>query len=327
MSDTTPFRSILVPLDGSRLAEQAIPTAIAIAQHTRASLRLALVHRELNPLLSLEPVDISTRTRLALEKADQDYMRELVQTLRPQLGEALTLALLKGPVAPTLTKYAKDIGADLVVMTTHGRGGVRRAWLGSVADELVRSLELPLIIIRPGEKRNAQEPVDLTKIGVPLDGSPLAEAVLEPVLALARLWGSEVLLAQVVRPILLTSDPQLVFPTGYADQETRIRQSTAESYIEQVADRLRAEGVKARGAALLGGAVTDALLDFFQSEKAGLVAISTHGRGGARRLVLGSVADKLVRAAEMPVLVLRPPTAARRPRTARHKTLEHSTHR
>ena len=65
MSDTTPFRSILVPLDGSRLAEQAIPTAIAIAQHTRASLRLALVHRELNPLLSLEPVDISTRTRLA----------------------------------------------------------------------------------------------------------------------------------------------------------------------------------------------------------------------------------------------------------------------
>ena len=77
MSDDTSFRSILVPVDGSRLAEQAIPTAIAIAQRTRASLRLALVHRELNPLLFVEPVDISTRTRLALEKADQDYMSEL----------------------------------------------------------------------------------------------------------------------------------------------------------------------------------------------------------------------------------------------------------
>src|SRR6185295_5328916 len=124
---------------------------------------------------------------------------------------------------------------------------------------------------------------------------------------------------------LLTSDPQLVFPTVYAHEETRIMQSTAQSYIEQVPDRLRAEGVKARGAALLGGAVTDALLDFFQSEKAGLVAISTHGRGGARRLVLGSVADKLVRAAEMPVLVLRPHTAARRLRTSRPTTLEHSS--
>ena len=111
MSDTTPIRTILVPVDGSRLAEQAIPTAIAIAQRTRATLRLALVHRELHPLLFVEPGEIYTRTRLALEKADQDYLSELVQTLRPQLGKALTFALLQGPVAPTLTKYAKDIGA------------------------------------------------------------------------------------------------------------------------------------------------------------------------------------------------------------------------
>ena len=325
MSDTIPIRSILVPVDGSTLAEQAIPTAIAIAQRTRATLRLALVHRELHPLLFVEPGEIYTRTRLALEKADQDYLSELVQTLRPQLGKALTFALLQGPVAPTLTKYAKEIGADLVVMTTHGRGGVRRAWLGSVADELVRTLELPLILLRPEEKGSSPQPIDLAKIGVSLDGSPLAEAVLDPVLALARVWDSEVLLVQVVRPILLTSDPQLLFPTGYADQETRIRQSTAQNYIEEVADRLRAGGVKAGGVALLGDAVTDTLLDFFQSEKVGLIAISTHGRGGARRLVLGSVADKLVRAAEMPVLVLRPHTAARRLRTSRPTTLEHSS--
>lgn len=144
-------------------------------------------------------------------------------------------------------------------------------------------------------------------------------------MALARTWGSEVSLVQVVRPLLLTSDPQLLFPTGYADQETRIRQSTAQSYLEEVADRLRAGGVKATGVALLGGAITDTLLDFFQSEKVGLVAISTHGRGGVRRLVLGSVADKLVRAAEMPVLVLRPHAVARRRRRSRPLTLEHST--
>ena len=129
----------------------------------------------------------------------------------------------------------------------------------------------------------------------------------------------------MVRPILLTNDPQLLFPTGYADQETRIRQTTAQNYIEEVADRFRAGGVKASGVVLLGGGVTDTLLDFFQSEKVGLVAISTHGRGGGRRLVLGSVADKLVRAAEMPVLVLRPHTAAPRLRRSRPTTLEHSS--
>jgi nucleotide-binding universal stress UspA family protein len=325
MRSTIPFRSILVPVDGSRLAEQAIPTAIAIAKRTRARIRLVLVHRELHPLPLVDSGETYTRTRLSMEKADSDYLRELVETLRPEMGRSLTFALLKGPVAPTLARYATDIGADLVVMTTHGRGGLRRAWLGSVADELVRTLELPVIIIRPTVDGAAPAPIKLSKIGVPLDGSPLAEAVLGPVTDLARVWGSEVSLVQAVRPIVLTSDPQLPFPAGYADQETRIRRDMAQDYVQDVADRLRADGLKATGVALLGGGVADTLLDFFQSEQIGLAAISTHGRGGLRRLVLGSVADKLVRAATMPVLVLRPHAVGQRRRNSRRATLQHSS--
>ena len=313
MPSTTPFRFILVPVDGSKLAEQAIPTALAIAQRTRAKVRLVLVHHEFQPLMFMEPGEIYIRTRLAIEKADREYLTELVQHLRAEEGKALTSALLKGPVAPTLVEYARDIGADLVVMTSHGRGGVRRAWLGSVADELVRTLEVPLIVVRPSEKGTAPEPISLRKIGVPLDGSSLAEAVLEPVTALARMWDAEISLVQVVRPIGLASDPPL-FPTGYSDQETRIRRDVAQDYTQDVVERLRGLGVKATGVVLLGAAIPDTLLHFFHTEGVGLVAMATHGRGGVRRLVLGSVADKLIRAAEVSVMVVRPRSKARRGR-------------
>jgi nucleotide-binding universal stress UspA family protein len=141
---------------------------------------------------------------------------------------------------------------------------------------------------------------------VPLDGSPLAEAVLEPVTALARLWDAEISLVQVVRPIILTSDPPLPFPTGYSDEETRMRREQAQDYVRDIAEHLRESGVKASGVVVIGGSVAHTLLDLARPERVSIVAVATHGLGGLRRLVLGSVADKLVCGADVPVLVVRP---------------------
>jgi len=200
-------------------------------------------------------------------------------------------------------------------MTTHGRGGLRRAWLGSVTDQLIRTSEVPILVVRPSETKAAESFVKLTEILVPLDGSPLAEAVLEPAAALARLWDAEVSLVQVVRPVVLTSDPPLPFPTGYSDQITKIRRESAQDYIRDVAERLRESGVKASGVAVIGVEVAETLLALARPEHTSLVAVATHGRGGLRRLVVGSVADKLVRAGEVPVLVVRP-TGRRSRRTS-----------
>jgi nucleotide-binding universal stress UspA family protein len=328
MPNPAPFRSILVPVDGSRLAEQAIPTALAIAKRSQGKVKLVLVH-QLHPLLFMEPGQVYTRTLLAIQKADREYLTGLVERWRAEAGPVFSSALLKGPVAPTLADYARDVGADLVVMTTHGRGGLRRVWLGSVADELVRRLDVPLILVRPSEKGAAAEPLGWGEIVVPLDGSPLAEAVLGPVTALARVWDAEISLVQVVSPVLLTSDPPLPFPTGYADQVTRIRREAAQDYIQDVAGRLRESGVKATGITLVGGGVADTLLGLLRPERVGLLAIATHGRGGVRRLVLGSVADKLVRAAELPVLIVRPRSVPRRSRrskstSAKRSSLQHA---
>jgi len=302
------FQSILVPLDGSPLAEEAIPIALAIAERARSKVKLVLVH---HPLL-MEPGPAYIKLELAMQKADREYLRSVAARLRERLGRALSSAVLQGPVAQTLARYIRELGTDLVVMTSHGRGGVRRAWLGSTTDQLVRTSEVPILVVRAREGNAAEPSVGLTEMLVPLDGSPLAEAVLEPAAALARLWDGEISLVQVVRPVVLTSDPLLPFPSGYADQATAIRREAAQDYIRDVAERLRESGVKASGVAVLGGGIAETLLNLARPERVSLVAVATHGRGGLRRLVLGSVADKLVRAAEVPVLVVRP--AARRSR-------------
>ena len=302
------FQSILVPLDGSPLAEQAIPIALAIAERARSKVKLVLVH---HPLL-MEPGPAYIKVELAMQKADREYLRSVTARLRERLGRALSSAVLPGPIVQTLAKYIRELSTDLVVMTTHGRGGLRRAWLGSVTDHLIRTSEVPILVVRPGETDAAESFAGLTGILVPLDGSPLAEAVLEPAVALARLWDGEVTLVQVVHPVLLDPEPVLPFPAGYSDKATAIQRESAQDYIRDVAERLRESGVKASGVAVIGGGIADTLINLARPERVSLLAVATHGRGGLKRLVLGSVADKLVRGSNVPMLVVRP--------TGRHAT-------
>jgi nucleotide-binding universal stress UspA family protein len=303
------FQSILVPLDGSLLAEQAIPVALAIAERARSKIKLVLVHQ---PLL-LDVGAAYTNMELMMEKADRDYLRSVAARVRAGLGRALSSAVLQGPIVQTLTSYVRELSIDLVVMTTHGRGGIRRAWLGSVTDQLIRTLDVPVLAVRAREDGSG-EPMIVPDILVPLDGSPLAEAVLEPAAAMARLWDAELTLVQIVQPVLLTTEPALPFPSGYDEQLTNMERDAAQDYLHDIAERLRNQGVKASGVAVLGGATANTVLDMARPDRVGMVALATHGRGSIRRLVLGSVADKLVRAAEVPVLVVRPSPVKRRVR-------------
>jgi nucleotide-binding universal stress UspA family protein len=308
--DPIHIRSVIVPLDGSPLAEQALPAAEAIAQRAGAKIKLVLVHQP-NP--SIDPEIDYVKLELAMLKADRGYLKSVVARLRPRLGRSVTSAVIRGgPVGETLSGYARELGADLIVLTTHGRGGIRRAWLGSVADQLIRSSEIPVLVIRPGEAGAERK---FGEIMVPLDGSDLAEAVLEPVAELARLWDSEISLIQVVRPIVLTNDPQVAFPVGYSEQATAIRRDKAHDYVRGLAERLRSLGIKANGTAVIGGDVAETLIDLATPERVGMIALATHGSGGAKRLVLGSVADKLVRGAAVPVLVVRPTGKRAKPKS------------
>ncbi|HEY8259329.1 MAG TPA: universal stress protein [Gemmatimonadales bacterium] len=305
MPRSTIFQSILVPLDGSPLAEQAVPLAAGLARRAGSKLRLALVHQRL--AAAHNDAAAATSLELAARKSEHAYLHGFADTLRAGGTEVASVVTLSGLTGPSLAAHVQDLGIDLVVMATHGRGGLQRAWLGSVADYLVRSLDVPVLLVRPGEKGapGLAEP-GKGQILVPLDGSPLAEQVLEPATELAKTLDAEMVLLQVVQPVLMGEGMMPTAPSAYDQELTELSREVAQDYVRDVAERLREQGLRASGVAVIGWSVAGSILSAARPGQAAVVALATHGRAGLRRLALGSVADKLVRGADVPVLVYRP---------------------
>ena len=301
------FNLIVVALDGSRWAEHSLPCAAAIARAARAKLRLVLVHQLPGPPGDRESLKIYTSLEVAVRKSQRAYLREVATRLREGWAIPVTSVSPDGPVGPALLRYLGEVGADLVVMATHGRGALGRALLGSVADHVVRTAEVPVLLVRPpGDEPPPPESAwSAGQILVPLDGSAPAEAALEPAADLARLLGARLSLVQVIVPIASATDPPMAFPTGYDEHLTDIRRREAQDYLDSVAEPLRAGGLEVGAAAVVATSAAGALMDLARPGRADLVVIASHGQGGLRRLALGSVADKLVRTAEVPVVVVR----------------------
>lgn len=292
------MKSILVPLDGSALAEHGLAFAKTIARAAAAKLRLVLVH---------EPAELRSgavvRAEAALRRAERAYLDRVVDGLKAEGLPDVTAVVLKGAPKRELTRYADERDPDLVVLATHGRGGISRAWFGSVADHLVQNLAAPVVAVHAGEAAPAEAPVE--RIMVALDGSKAAEAVLEPAAELGRLLGAELLIRRVVEPVPLPADPLLPVSVAYDSALTAELEAGARDYVDRQVSRLAASGVRVSGKAVVGHGAAATLIDAAVEERAGLVALTTRGRGGWRRLGLGSVADKVMRGAPCPVLLYR----------------------
>ena len=179
------FRTILVPLDGSTFGEHALPLALELAQKTGATLHLAHVLMPLSAVFADAPPFVAPSTEDQILEQQRATERSYLDTTARRLSEAgapsVQTSLLSGDVPDVLSSQVSATGADLVVMATHGYGPFTRFWLGSVADELVRSLPIPLLLIRPGEEEaDLDRPPPLNHILLPLDGSELAEQMVEP---------------------------------------------------------------------------------------------------------------------------------------------------
>jgi nucleotide-binding universal stress UspA family protein len=300
-------------LDGSRLSEQALPLAVAIAERARAKLRLVLVHQISTIPLSSAGRQLYVSLELAARKSEKTYLKAFTDRLKKQSSSlAITSTTLTGPVAGTLREYIHESRTDLVVMTSRGQGGLRRLWLGSVADAMIRGSSVPVLLVRP-EENPLPHPVleNLSQILVPVDGSPLAETILDPAKELASLAGAELMLVEVIQPLASPLGSQSAAPSRFDAELTSLRGKEAADYLRDLAERCMEAGVKAAYSAPLGRNVADTILGLAESPAVGLIAIATHGRGGLKRLALGSVADKLVRTAPRPILVYRPPGRTR----------------
>ena len=315
------YTRILVPLDGSRAAEEALPAAAALARRTGAELELALVHVSVASALAAAPatVDFGELDRVQLED-EAVYLRRVTERLDAEHDLRVSAHHRSGPVVDTLAAHIEGARVDLVVMTTHGRGAVGRLWLGSVADGLVRTVATPVLMLRASDQPGGR-PVEFRRILVPLDQSPVAE---HAVLAARELLEEEgeCLLVSVIDPSPLMKVAPLPFglvPEVPLDNEL---QDTTRAYLERVARHVRRLGARARTSVRIAGNPAVEILSEAARERVDAIVVTSHGGGGFRRFLLGSVVDKLVRGAEVPVLVCRPP-AQQRPTAARRAMAVH----
>lgn len=300
------MKSILVPLDGSAFAEEALPIALAVATRESAPIELVLVHEALPPYRTQGAPPWDSGFDREIRETRSRYLDEVAGWVRRASSLPVTATILEGPAVATLAEYMAA-EADLVVMTTHGRGGISRLWLGSVADGLVRRVTVPILLIRPdGSDARANPAGSFQRILIPLDGSPFGEDAIEQAVALGG-DGVEYTLLKVVR--LLVTQVFVARIAHVAHVEAEAERVEMDAYLERVALRLRARGLRVETRTLVHHQPALAILEYAADHGMDLIAIATHGRGVAGRLLVGSVADKVLRGAPVPVLIHRPTIA------------------
>ncbi len=296
------YRLIMVPLDGSRFAESAVPLALSVSRRTKAPIHLVTVQEPI-------PSFAYDEWENAAEDWSRAYLSNAVERIRPLAGAEVTATLLAGHVAGVVEQEAQSRGADLVVMATHGRGAFSRAWLGSVADAFLHHTRRPILLVRP-EERDAEPDLSadpgFARMMIPLDGTELSESVLEHAVAFASLFGAVLRLVRVVPYPMQFTSPYLPHTMQMNQQFVTESREAAEAYLATRAERLRARGQSVETSVVVVAQPGHGLLNEVTEARCDLVAMATHGRAGLTRAILGSTADKVVRGSRTPVLLYRP---------------------
>ncbi len=297
------LRRIVVPLDGSAFAETAIPAAAAIARSLRGHLELVMVH---SPALSGPSPTAALAQDARIRAYEEAYVIQKARSSADAADGPVASSVLDGPVPATLIDHVRSRKADLVVMTTHGRTGLSRFFLGSVADRLVRELHCPILLLPP-EAPQVPEPGAGARVLIPLDGSALAASIIARAVAVLPADATLELVRVVILPAMpLPPEAASAIPSEMLDEEL----SVATHYLEDVAATLRARGRTVHTRILSHWSPAAAIADYADERHCDLIALATRGEGGLQRALLGSVADKIIRTARLPVLVWNPPAGA-----------------
>lgn len=312
------YRKILVPLDGSDFAEHALPLAFALAERTAGEVHLVTSVPTLPPVVPAQESEGPVRGWFEEERVrGTEYLEKVRSRLEKSGGPAVHTRVLAGEPAQTLDERIRRTGVDLTVMTTHGRGPFERMWLGSVADGLIRRAPCPILLWRPDEgvedgAADLEVRPRFRRILVPLDGSDASESMMPKAIAMARLFEARLSLVSVVpEPFPLGST--YIPHAAHENLEHEEAKTEARAYLEEVADAARSEGIETDVEVVGEDDAGSGILGYREEIEADLVAMSTRGRGGVARLVLGSVADKVIRGARVPVFVHRQPEKAGTP--------------
>jgi nucleotide-binding universal stress UspA family protein len=311
------YKRMLVPLDGSKLAEETFPYARELAG--RLDLDLDFLHvcgPQESPLLPMS----------------QMYIENIAKSVRDQIQSIQTTTVGKEKIRPVevrskvvtgypaeeILKYAEENSVDLILMATHGASGVRRWALGSVAYQVLHASKTPVWLARSGiPQETIYDKWPQRTILVPLDGSSLAESALPHAEAVAKQRGVqsiEILLLSVYSPSIslpssyYATDFAPNLPANYAiyiQQETEQSKEKCEKYLKSTADKLTAKGIKVRTECVIGDA-SEEIVKYANKNPFQLIVMASHGRSGLRHLTFGSVAEKVLLESSTPILLVTP---------------------
>ncbi|MHB8575974.1 MAG: universal stress protein [Dehalococcoidia bacterium] len=284
----------LVALDGSAVAEQSLPWAKALARD--AGGRLLLV--------KIVPAEHATPEHAQAERdAAQHYLDGVVDDLRGAGVEVSGRAEAGSRnVADGIIACARERSVALIVMSTHGRTGVRRMVLGSVAGEVIEKATSNVLVVRASAEGEREHDRTVRRILLPVDGSPRSEQALAVALEFVKIFNATLEIVQVapLSAMLFAGAAEAYVPEGL---DARLEEA-AEDYLTEMRKRVPAE-TKVE-AYVLRGSAADCILDHAAESKADLIVMTTHGRTGMSRWALGSVADRVLRGGTLPVLLVRP---------------------
>jgi nucleotide-binding universal stress UspA family protein len=300
METTIVYKRVLVPLDGSKLAEDILPLAERVSRGCTIPLHLLTVIPQ-DPVAATRAAGPDVRKKAA-QKA-QDYLRVVSERVSRSVGsEHVQMSVQIASVADAIVQEADCVPATLIALSSHGRSGLTRMLLGSVADKVLHGTKAPVFLYAPREDMPVRQAEDLTTMIVPLDGSALAEQALPHAVALAKALQLRMVLVRVTSTLVdLVADGFYEVTQGLVDT----LENEAIDYLDQQVSTLQQQGLTDVDRRHLTGTAAGKIIDIAKETPRSFIVMCTHGRSGMQRWALGSVADQVVSRVAVPVLVIR----------------------
>jgi len=298
------IRRILVPIDGSEPATHAIDLSLRLAKHTGAEIVFChcvdvagAVAASSNPYMVTDVQSLVD----ALREESKSLLAS-ASALASANGSANTTLELAGPPVSAILEFLRDRNIDAVVIGTHGRRGVSRLFLGSTAEGVIRNANVPVFVVPPTARPAVDGAAAFTRIVVALDDSEPAERALECALDVAEPGKTSVVLAHAV-------DVSRIYETAAFhnyDRGTALARASeaGRALLARAATRAKDRDIAAETVVVEGGP-SESMLELARTRDADLIAIGTNGRRGLDKMLLGSVAEGVLRTAPVPVLVVR----------------------
>ena len=308
-------RHILVPLDGSPLAATAVPYAVTLARASDARISLLAVVES--------PPEHAGLPSAAAQEGDERhvtestaYLESVAAAMRAH-GLTVTTVVRHGNPANEILAASEDAGCSLIVMSTHGRTGLERIRMGSVAQHVLRHAIIPTLVVRPGDDASTEGEATIAAITVTLDGSPLAEEALPIATRIATALSIPLTLLRVIPSLTYLASTgwdagySAYYPVSDGDGARRGAGGRAVSRSDRrTACVRRVLDVRTRWERSVTSRAAEAIAAVLAKQPAGIAVMASHGRGGVLRWALGSTAEEVLDQSPCPILIVRAGTTA-----------------